>query len=82
MRDAITLLITYGHGELVVWEQPRHQVEEVLIVLAEDDGLERDLPEDRFQPRRELALDVPVLLCYCLLEDPDRLFQLWMEWSQ
>lgn len=70
---------TYGHGELVVREEARHQVEEVFIVLAEDDSFERDLRKQRLEPGWELALDVPTLLRNGLLEDIDGLLEIGME---
>ena len=70
---------THSHGELVIREQPRHEVEEVVVVLAEDDRLERDLRKERLETRWELALDLPVLLRDRLLEHFNSLLELGME---
>ena len=70
---------TYSHRELVVWEQTGHKVEEVVVVLAEDDRLKRDLRKERLETRWELALDLPVLLRDRLLEHFDSLLELGME---
>ena len=70
---------THSHSELVVWEQPGHKVEEVLIVLAKNDSLERNLAQDGLQAWRELALNLPVLLRDRLLEHVNSLLQVRVE---
>lgn len=49
------------HRESVVWEQTRHEIEEVVIVIPKDDCLQRYLCKNWFESRRELALGFPAL---------------------
>ena len=72
-------MATHGHRELVIWEEAGHEVEEVVVVLAEDDRLERDLRKERLETRWELALDLPDLHRDRLLEHFNGLLELGME---
>ena len=51
---------TYTHCEAVVREQLGHVVEKIIVVLVQLDRLERDLRKQRLDPRRKLALDLPI----------------------
>ena len=49
------------HRKAVVGKDLGHVVEEIVIILAKRESLERDLGEQRLEVRRELALDGPIL---------------------
>jgi hypothetical protein len=52
---------THGHSEAVVYEDARHQVEEVVVVLVALDGLDGHILEDWLDGVREFALCLPFL---------------------
>ena len=70
---------THKHSKPVIWEYPRHEVEEVVVVLVQHDGLESDLGKERLDPWRELALRRPVFFLFGCTEFGERLLELRME---
>jgi hypothetical protein len=50
---------TYTHRKLIIRKQHRHEVEEVLVVFVELDGLDRNLCEDGFERGGEFAFGFP-----------------------
>lgn len=51
----------FGHRELVVREERRHEVKEVVIVFTKNNSLQSNLGEDGFETLWELSLVLEVL---------------------